>query len=74
MQAVAHLHNLNICHRDLKPENILFVSSNPDAEIKLVDFGVAAKFSNQHLQDITGTPLYIAPEVIKGKHGKECDI
>ena len=39
--ALDHLHKMNIVHRDLKPENILYASSDPDAEIKVADFGLA---------------------------------
>lgn len=39
--AVAKMHSLNIIHRDLKPENLLLVSKEANAEIKLIDFGLA---------------------------------
>jgi serine/threonine protein kinase len=39
LQAIKHLHDLNIAHRDLKPENILFVDSG--LSIKLIDFGMS---------------------------------
>ena len=39
--AVAHMHSLNIIHRDLKPENLLLTSKGPNAEVKLIDFGLA---------------------------------
>jgi calcium-dependent protein kinase len=41
-------------------------------EIKLIDFGFA--ISQKSEMDIAGTPYYIAPEVLTGKYGKECDI
>lgn len=39
--AVAHMHGMNIIHRDLKPENLLLTSKDPDAAVKLIDFGLA---------------------------------
>lgn len=39
--AVAHMHGMNIIHRDLKPENLLLNSKGADAEVKLIDFGLA---------------------------------
>ncbi|CAG9319489.1 unnamed protein product [Blepharisma stoltei] len=75
LSAVNHLHSLKICHRDLKPENFLFVSNSQDAEIKLVDFGMSNRFGeNRVLHTMVGTPYYVAPEVLKGNYGKECDV
>ena len=44
ISAVKHLHELKICHRDLKPENFLLSDNSPDAEIKLIDFGLSKRF------------------------------
>ena len=41
LKAITHLHKKNIIHRDLKPENVLFNKPGNDAEIKLIDFGLA---------------------------------
>ena len=42
MEALLHCHTHRIVHRDIKPENILMVDKASDANVKLVDFGVAA--------------------------------
>lgn len=73
--AVNYLHSLKFCHRDLKPENFLMTSSDANAEVKIIDFGLATKFKGADtFHYIVGTPYYIAPEVLCKKYGKECDV
>ena len=73
--AIAHCHSRGITHRDLKPENILFESLKPDAEIKLIDFGLSRKYSkDEKMHIILGTPYYVASEVLKGEYDEKCDI
>ena len=44
-------------------------------EIKFIDFGFAiTQHKKKSEMDIAGTPYYIAPEVLSGNYGKECDI
>jgi len=75
LTAISFLHNLEICHRDIKPENFMFNSSDPDAEIKIIDFGLSTKFiSEKSMKDIVGTPFYVAPEVLEGVYTNACDI
>lgn len=75
LTAISFLHNLGICHRDIKPENFMFSSSEPDAEIKIIDFGLSTKFiSEKCMKDIVGTPFYVAPEVLEGVYTNACDI
>ena len=73
--AIAHCHSRGITHRDLKPENILFENNSPDAEIKIIDFGLSRKYSKDvKLHSVLGTPYYVAPEVLKGSYDQKCDI
>jgi calcium-dependent protein kinase len=74
--AVNHLHGMYICHRDLKPENVLFTTKDLTADIKLIDFGMSAKFGEDvtTMTTMVGTPHYLAPEVLSSKYGKECDV
>ena len=62
--------------RDLKPENILGVTNTSgkgkgDIRWKLADFGVAKLLNSDGLgkfygSTVCGTPLYMAPEVLRG--------
>ena len=75
ISAVYFLHNMNppIIHRDIKPENVLLTEK---LTAKLTDFG----WSNYIQEDgkrttVCGTPIYLAPEIIKEKgHDEKVDI
>ena len=45
-----------------------------DDEIKIIDFGLAKEVKKEKLNTEAGTPYYMAPEVVKGKYGPECDV
>ena len=55
----------NIMHRDLKPCNILI----HNGKIKLGDFGFCKGLESQRdlAQTMLGSPIYMAPEVLKGE-------
>ena len=73
--SVCYLHQMNIVHRDLKPENMMITSKKDEIEIKLIDFGTANYVKKgKKLKTRIGSPYYIAPEVLKGSYGKECDL
>lgn len=78
LEGLAYLHESGIVHRDIKPENILL---DHMGVIKFVDFGAAKVIANTprtiapenstrtntRLGSITGTPMYMSPEMITGK-------
>jgi calcium-dependent protein kinase len=74
LSAVNYIHLNNIVHRDLKPENILLDIKNQNI-IKIIDWGTARFYEkNKKMNRISGTPYYIAPEVLKEKYDEKCDI
>ena len=83
LSGLAYLHSHNIVHRDLKLENILIHETEKSKttgedlfNIKIIDFGTARIFDNKKRkpQSIVGSSYYIAPEVLKQKYNKECDL
>ena len=82
LSGLAYLHSNNIVHRDLKLENILIheiEKSKTTGEdlfnIKIIDFGTARIFDKKNKpQSIVGSSYYIAPEVLKQRYNKECDL
>eukprot|EP00803_Ostreobium_quekettii_P007400 evm.model.scf_390.3 EVM.evm.TU.scf_390.3 scf_390:62565-69304(-) len=75
LQVVAHCHHMGIIHRDLKPENFLLANATEFAPLKAIDFGLSVFFKEgEMLDEIVGTPFYVAPEVLKKRYSKEVDI
>jgi Protein kinase domain len=63
LDTVKHIHAESIVHRDLKPENMLLSQPGIDAELKVIDFGLASHIEpGEVLNKHVGTPYYIAPE------------
>ena len=62
--ALEHLHQQKFLHRDICPRNIILTA---DGTVKLIDFGLALPYRPEFCKpgNRTGTPQYLAPEVIK---------
>lgn len=76
LSAVTFMHAKGVIHRDLKYENIMFVNSTLRSEIKIIDFGLSKKYSNDKtpLTEGVGTIYTMAPEVLKGTYTSQADI
>ena len=61
-----YIHSKNIIHRDIKPENILFDNKG---YAYITDFNISCKKEEiNNLYDISGTPVYMAPESVAQKY------
>jgi calcium/calmodulin-dependent protein kinase I len=62
---------------DLKPENLLYLTSDPNSDLVLADFGIAKMLDSKDevLTTMAGSFGYAAPEVmLKRGHGKPVDM
>lgn len=73
VQGIKHIHSQSIVHRDLKLGN-LFLNAN--MQLKIGDFGLSEKISseNQKSKSLSGTPNYIAPEILTDKTGHSFEV
>ena len=63
--AIYYFHSYGITHRDLKPENILMTSTDENADLKILDFGLGKIIGpNEKCSEPYGTIIYCAPEII----------
>jgi formylglycine-generating enzyme required for sulfatase activity len=74
-RAVEHAHGRSVVHRDLKPQNVLVRAGD---EPVVVDFGLARLVDQESSLTqtgvVVGTPLYLAPEMLRGESGPAGDI
>ena len=74
VMGLEYIHEKNIIHRDIKPENLVLeedgkyrISSLSNSHIgylRITDFGIARVWRDDNKQDTSGTPGYMAPEVM----------
>jgi serine/threonine protein kinase len=56
-----YMHNNGVIHRDIKPENLVMDSNG---YVRITDMGIARIWQPENSQDTSGTPGYMAPEVM----------
>ncbi|MCO5555189.1 hypothetical protein L7F22_008732 [Adiantum nelumboides] len=75
LSIVAFCHLQGVVHRDLKPENFLFTTTDDNAELKAIDFGLSDFVRpDGRLNDIVGSAYYVAPEVLHRSYSIEADV
>jgi eukaryotic-like serine/threonine-protein kinase len=82
--AVDAAHARHLVHRDLKPENVFLAGDDADAQVKLLDFGVAKFLAGEGEAEtavgtapgqVVGTVHYMGPEQLRGSAaGIGCDL
>ena len=70
---LSYMHSKNVIHRDIKLENLLLIDEE-NFMIKVIDFNIAILKKKSKLTKMTGTPSYMAPEVIRGNYNEKCDL
>lgn len=67
LRALKYLHSRGIVHGDIKPSNLMIDSRR---RIKIGDFGLARRVSDEEGSLIKGTTKYMAPEVVSEEFGE----
>jgi serine/threonine protein kinase len=64
-----YVHNNKILHRDIKPENLVL---DENGYVRITDFGVAKWYIKDNAHESSGTPGYMAPEVLANQNHSYC--
>ncbi|MCA9222199.1 MAG: serine/threonine protein kinase [Planctomycetales bacterium] len=71
--SLAEAHHIGLIHRDIKPANVMLCQRGGQADVvKVLDFGLVKDLGGQEEMElslpgaITGTPLYMPPELARG--------
>ena len=67
LRALKYLHERGIVHGDIKPSNMMIDARR---RVKLADFGLARRVSDEDGSLLKGTTKYMAPEVVSEEFGE----
>lgn len=71
VQGLEYLHMNGCLHRDIKPENLVL---DHKGYVRITDLGIARVWRPENSSDTSGTPGYMAPEVMcRQNHGVAVD-
>jgi serine/threonine-protein kinase len=70
-EAIDAVHKAGFIHRDICPRN--FICAPDFKSLKLIDFGLTVPNQREYKLpgNRTGTPLYMAPEIVRRRHTDE---
>lgn len=73
---IAQCHAKGLIYRDVKPDNFLFSTADPDSAVKATDFGLSIRHWpwEEAVRSRSGTPAYMAPEVVCQEYDQRCDL
>lgn len=76
LRFISQCHAKGFIYRDVKPDNFLFESTALDSPLKATDFGLSIKHWSDEpkLTARSGTPAYMAPELILQLYDEKCDL
>ncbi|XP_013163326.1 PREDICTED: serine/threonine-protein kinase ULK3-like isoform X1 [Papilio xuthus] len=73
--ALKFLREKGVVHMDLKPHNLLLHKGSDGKYIlKVADFGFAQHMTEEQLRCLRGSPLYMAPEMLRGRYDARVDL
>lgn len=76
LDGLAAAHAAGVVHGDVKPSNIILHPRDGREIVKLIDFGAASPTvgATIDVEDLVGTPGYLAPELVEGRSGAAADL
>ena len=63
--SLEYIHENKVIHRDIKPENLVY---DDKGYVRLTDFGIAKILKEENNTETSGTPGYMAPEVLMSQN------
>jgi len=74
LRAIHYMHRHHVAHRDLKPDNWVRTGGPGVQTLKLIDFGISKAFRRGPMDSISGTSLFMAPEVWERQYDEKVDM